>query len=391
MNKIIYLLVFAIPLFSCKESKRSYANNSDVSEMTDIVLSNDNKMYLHEWVQDVEIIPLETSDSVLFGVISGCMVTDEHIIVFDTYQAQSVFIFGRDGKHQMTINKYGRGPQEYLHLTHVAMLPDKKTIAIHDNHGRKILYYSLDGQFIYSDPTPFSFYNMEFVDDNNLVFSIYYSTRALPPELEKYGMRHELLYFTDNKYEIKSSAMPMRYDMNKFGIFMPTIQKYVNKVYINRPFSDTIYLATQDGLKPIYRINMEKIGGVANFAPDITREEVDLLKMKKSTFSGLCADTNDFLHVCVKTPPDLMIHYVYSKRSGKVYMIEHDLERTENFIFGPPIVPITATKDKIVLVKYAETLFKDGVKDLVKMHPEFASFTENDNPVLVLYSYRKDL
>ncbi len=206
MNKYIFLSVVTMVLISCGKSKPT-RSTVDASEMKEIVLSNDSIMYIEDWVRDVEVIPLETSDKALVSTVDGVIVTDSNIIVYDTRQAHRVSIFDRNGKHWANINRRGRGPQEYMRLDHVTMLPDNQALAIYDNGGTKVLYFSLDGHFISSVPTGFWFSTMEYLDEKNVLCATY-GAGGQDPGLEEYENRTNLLYFTDRKFGIKGSTMP---------------------------------------------------------------------------------------------------------------------------------------------------------------------------------------
>ncbi len=220
-------------LFACGKSKSSHST-IDISEMKEIVLTNDSTMFVKDWVQDVEVIPLETSDKALVGIVDGVIATDSNIIIYDWRQTHRVFIFNRDGTHRATINRRGRGPQEYMRLGHVAILPDNQTLAIRDNGGQKVLYFSLDGHFISSMPKGFRFSSMEYLDENNVVCATYGGGES-DPGLQEYENRTDLLYFTDKEFEIKGSTMPTRYKnsgvmikpyIREQGICKPPFQRY---------------------------------------------------------------------------------------------------------------------------------------------------------------------
>ncbi len=384
MNKLVLLLLVAVFFSFCGKSQTSRIP-VEHSDMKEIVLTNENTIYLQDWVRDVEIIPLETSDKALVGNISGIIVTDNHIIVYDIFQTKSVFIFGRDGKHRATINRRGRGPQEYVSLEHVAMLPDNKTIAINDNMGQKVLHFTLDGRFISSTPSRFRFFTMEYLTENKLVCAAY-GISETDPGLQEYENRTDLLYFTDNTFEITGSTLPKRYKEGRFQI-TPNLHKFEDQVYVHRPLGDTIYRATPDRLKAIYRIEMKKIDGESNLRSDITAEDFDLLSSQKNTFPGLFADSKNYFNVPVVSPDRKMKNYLYSKRSGKVYRVE---QRKEG-VFGAFSWPRVGIGDKFAEVKLAYQLIDIGGEEMRKQHPELANLTEESNPVIVLYGFKEGL
>ncbi len=397
MNKYIFLSVVTMVLISCGKSKPT-RSTVDASEMKEIVLSNDSIMYIEDWVRDVEVIPLETSDKALVSTVDGVIVTDSNIIVYDTRQAHRVSIFDRNGKHWANINRRGRGPQEYMRLDHVTMLPDNQALAIYDNGGTKVLYFSLDGHFISSVPTGFWFSTMEYLDEKNVLCATY-GAGGQDPGLEEYENRTNLLYFTDRKFGIKGSTMPTRYK-NRIPI-VPYIRKFEDKVYINRPFSDTIYQAIPGGLKAVYRIDMEKINGIANLDPGITHKDYRLLLEKKASLTGRFTASDGYMSLSFRIPPEGEgKNYFYSKQTGKAYAVERDYRKTEDILLWHlHDSPITSVKDRFVSVIPAHHCFTTGIFDpktgirttAATQRPELAGLTEDSNPVVILYSFKEGL
>ncbi len=394
---MILFLILAGMLFSCGKSKPSHST-VDASEIKEIVLSNNSTIYIQDWVTNVEVVPLETTDKALVGIIDGVIVTDSNIIIYDTRQTHCIFIFGRNGKHRTTINRRGRGPQEYSDLYHVAMLPDHRTLAIHGQRG-KILYFSLDGRLISSAPAGFLFSAMEYIDGENVVCAAY-GIGESDPGLQGYKNRTDLLYFTDDTFGIKGSTFPPRYNRKEIAI-TPNIRKFGERVYVHRPYSDTIYQALSNGLKALYRINMEKIDGAANLNSGITREERNLLQEKHPTFYGFFADCNNYLNLDISIPPrQTAQNYVYSKRTGKAYRVERDSDRQDYLLWQlTSFPPQTSAQDRFVTILPAYNIFgigtfnpKTGVrKNAATQRPELAHLTENSNPVVVLYGFKEGL
>ncbi len=367
------------------------------SEMKEIVLSNDSVIYLEDWVQDLEVIPLESLGNVLVGSIDGVIVTDEHIVIYDQRQTHSVFIFDRNGKHRTTINRRGRGPQEYASLGHVTLLPDNKTLVVSDRNGGKVLYFTTDGRFISDTQAKFWFNSMEYVDENSVIFATY-GAGEQDPGLQEYENRTDLLYFTDNKFGIKSSTMPPRYRRNQI-VITPTIRKFGEQVYVHRPYSDTIYQALSDGLKAAYRVDMEKIDGIANLNPDITFDEFKLLQEKNVVFHGGFTDSDNYLNLSLPTLPHQYLNdYLYSKRTQKGYRVENK-GSSDHVIFWFLNLPQTSFGDRFVTVVNAYRLMTTGSfnsetgvqKTAAVQRPELASLTENSNPVVIFYSFKEGL
>ncbi len=385
MKRVIILSVISAALLSCGKSTDSRVA-IDETGMIDIALLNDNKLYLQDCVYDMDIVPLD--NNVIIGNVDGTIVTDENIIVYDARQTKSIFIFGRDGKHIKTIHRLGRGPQEYAEIWNVAMGPDNRSIAVLDNKSQKVVHFSLDGEFISSTPVGFWFLDMEYIDNDNIVCAAYGSGG---PGLAERENNTDLLWFADKDFRPKSGALPARY-MNDGIVITPKIQKFNNRTYVSRPYCDTIYQAVPGHLKAAYKLDMKKVNGSANFDPGVTSADIELIQSKHATFSGNFTDSDDHIYISVATPPDNIVkNYLYSKQSGKVYLLERDYNYEDELLFRLLTSPDTSAGNKFVNTLQPHYILLIGGEKLLLQHPELGRLTEEGNPVVVMYRIKEGL
>lgn len=110
MKKITLILTLALVITGCtftSETKQSQLPVIDVNKEYPL-----KRIDIHE-IADVEYIPLETTDSSMLQVDVSISITDNCIMVSDILQHILVF-FDRKGKYLHTVNRYGRGPGEYV-------------------------------------------------------------------------------------------------------------------------------------------------------------------------------------------------------------------------------------------------------------------------------------
>lgn len=153
----------------------------DDGNMIRLPLARQGEVTPAELIAHYRYVPLgETRQPV--GAIDQVLVTDDRIVVVDKDRSQTVFIFDHSGKPCAEISRLGRGPQEYSHLEHVALVPgDKPQLALLDGRVRKVLFYDLDGNFVRSMPIPFRFDGMEYISkDEVLCYSNAYFIRNDP-------------------------------------------------------------------------------------------------------------------------------------------------------------------------------------------------------------------
>lgn len=384
MKKIALLFMSLLILFSCGKNT---GNDSDLEE---IIISNENKVYLHEIVCDIEAIPLESSDELLIGNIDHLILTEDHIIVCDSYTSKSVYVFDRKGKHCSTINRLGRGPQEYTTIHHVALLPDNKTIAINDNYINKVLYYNMDGEFLSSTPTSFWFDFMEYIDNDNILCVTTYGLGKDDKGLFDLDDFEKTIFLTDDKYSLKKGFLSERYDRSKFRFNFHNFKKFNNDIWINLRYTDIIYKEEDYTLKPTYRFNLDKINGLGLLDPNITNEEFTQLRKEKATFSGRYAISDDYVILLVNMPGGIIETYLYSKETKRTYLIEKDRDYRDDLLVNLIGFIPTQINNRFVSHTEAQSIINRG-KGLIEQQPELSGVKEDDNPVVILYKFKEGL
>ena len=113
MKNIFYILivlgVFFAGICMCTNLKES---NVDVFE---IDIDKSKQINFTEWFDSIQIVPLETNDNSLIGLLFGSsfVVKDNLIYIFDR-KTQSILIFDNNGKFiKNTSHLRGQGPNEY--------------------------------------------------------------------------------------------------------------------------------------------------------------------------------------------------------------------------------------------------------------------------------------
>lgn len=103
------------------------------------------EMKWSEWIQaDHQHIPLKGSNETI-GIISKIIFQPERIYAVDRDIAKQVFVYDREGNLLFNVGKVGEGPGEYKNLSDLVIVDDELIIV--DNHGFKLLYYDLLGNF----------------------------------------------------------------------------------------------------------------------------------------------------------------------------------------------------------------------------------------------------
>jgi hypothetical protein len=90
-----------------------------------------------------KLVPLETNDSSLLGIISQVVVSGQNLFILDGLQ-NAVLRYDMNGNFIGKINHQGQGPQEYIRARSIAVANDK----LYVSDLTRILQYDLDGRYL---------------------------------------------------------------------------------------------------------------------------------------------------------------------------------------------------------------------------------------------------
>lgn len=105
----------------------------------------------------VDYIKLDSSEPI--GNIDKMIVTEERIVIMDSYSAQQIFVFDREGKLLFRIKNKGQGPMEYTSVTDMQVDTLRHEIMLVDSWACSYLYFSIDdGKFLRREKGIANFY-----------------------------------------------------------------------------------------------------------------------------------------------------------------------------------------------------------------------------------------
>jgi hypothetical protein len=135
-------------LFSCKNKKDAGgAVEIDGTITVSLDMDEERIVDISEFVDSVKFIRLDNSSECLIGEIQKVIFYDGSYYIQDN-AASSIFVFDETGKFKFKIFRKGQGPGEYVQITHMLMDYGNRRILIYDVTMRKMIYYTLDGEFI---------------------------------------------------------------------------------------------------------------------------------------------------------------------------------------------------------------------------------------------------
>ena len=92
-----------------------------------------------------KIIPLQTNDNCVLGLIYEVRVTDNYFYLLDG-ATNTIFKFNKSGRYISKINAFGLGPGKYSNVSHIQINPYNQQIEVVDNYKNTIFKYTNQGK-----------------------------------------------------------------------------------------------------------------------------------------------------------------------------------------------------------------------------------------------------
>lgn len=142
ISTLVVVLLIMAGLGGCKQPQKQ-----DDLIAIDLTASYPEKELVLQDFMDVEYIALETNDEfVTNGVVMA--IGNKFILVKNWSNDGNIFVFDRKtGKALRKINREGKGPEEYIHLTDIVLDEPNNEIFVNCMPSKRILVYDLLGNF----------------------------------------------------------------------------------------------------------------------------------------------------------------------------------------------------------------------------------------------------
>ncbi|WP_106831426.1 6-bladed beta-propeller [Parabacteroides pacaensis] len=168
IRDIKILILGGCILCGCSQFKRPSFEPQDITNVVKESVNEENTKVIKvqepveqikasELIEEFVYLPLETSDESLFAYCNNLIFYKDHIYLLDHVTAEAVFIFDKQGKLEKKLGEKGGAPHEFAMLKGMAIDKNKDQLLLYDNRKRKMLYFTLDGEFIKSEKVNFRF------------------------------------------------------------------------------------------------------------------------------------------------------------------------------------------------------------------------------------------
>ena len=380
LNRILTVLVaasFSLTMFSCA-SEESSSNVIDIDNATDLTVN------MSEYYENMEYIPLETSEKSLVGKIQNVHVTDELIAVVSSGNCH---VFDRQtGKFLRKIGMKGNGPNEYNSIVRGQSINGQKNTLLATRAAGPIEYSLIDGSVV--EPVIKANIPMFFMGKYMHVADDIWAKG----EFNFRGNVPNKLYFFNREKVIDSVANTSFYTPNKGAISFNMgefyFYRYNNSARYKFAYSDTIFDITSRVMKPMWVLKTQ------NSMSEIADIRGDFKKMNQvspnyhSIYNML--ETDNYLLFNSGYQKEIL-PFLFSKNNNQLIKLEND-GFVNDIDGGIAFWPTYTTADQEAITVYEAHKFLeeiDATKASDKLKSLVSDIKEEDNPIIAIAQPKK--
>lgn len=370
--KYLILPLLIMLLYSCSK-------NEQIDNVKKLIFNEEVNSDIKDLIT-CKFIPLETTDSCLFGDISAIDIVDNKIYTIDR-KGNHLFVFDISGKFITQIGKKGNGPGEYMSLNNFHIDKKQQIITLTDAYIDKLFNYKLtDYKFINSKKTGY-FSDCCWLPDGNIAWAFHggYSSGKRDLHYAK---------ITDPKLNTIKLLYPTNFFPESPMVPGQLFYTYNRKCYLNIPYVPTIYEVTSEKLIPTYQLEL----GQQKFAsPEWLKAEAE------KNFYGTISNT-DYIsgqhiketddYICVEYYARGMTSYLgfYNKNTGKSFKYSKSDFTRQTGLTG--LFQLKGTYNNYFIFTMLPDALKDSYCTITELQPIIDNIKEDDNPILCLLKFK---
>ena len=343
---------------------------------------------------NVEYIPLETSNNILVGEIKKLIFHNDRFYILDTSEAQSVFIFGSDGKYINAISSLGRGPNEYLTLTNMTLDKFNNKLILLDDRLHDLLYYDLDGNFLKKEKIGIRIHDLARINNEDFVLLSGHAWNIQLSDNDNFGIT-----IGDPSGILKWRA----FEMDKFyksQNIMGENLLFQNEtgVFYSAPFTNEVYHLSPEGKISLkYRFLLPN--GSPQLYRSINKTGIEFLKeiSTKSIWyndGSNFMETNKFVFASITIGSSNVAYFVYDKISKDYFVYYTNNGWGTGRVMGL-LKPMTTDGDNLFSVLQAYSVTSGKKANEEGRTPEgwelpeiLKGVKEDDNPIIIKYNIK---
>lgn len=258
------VLSINIPDMLSPKSEGSYQMEIRVPE------NIDNEVLMSDVIDSVWYVKLGNIPSDLMSdFLMNIEIQDNRIYIRDATQKQ-VYVFDIKGEFLFAKYPLGEGPAEFKRAGSISVNTYLDQLVIHDDGLSKVLYYTLDGEFIREQKVGYRFLHHAYVNDSLIAVDLNKTNNGHLQEIS-----NNQLVLADTAWKVLATGGA--YDAEKErGLFFTgnVFNRSEDKLFYLQPFTYTVYQIDQDKLIPYCRLDFGKrtLPEDANFGFERSRD-----------------------------------------------------------------------------------------------------------------------
>lgn len=390
--KRIYIYILGVILIglsvlgACKGEKKNLVRDDGFIHVPFAEgIKTEKKVKLSDIADKVEYIWLELTDSSLLNnaINSHTVISDKYVFV---HTEKAIFQFGRDGLFIRRVGSYGQGPEEYLTVSFLDMLPEKNELyALVPEYWMIYVYDTETGKFLRKIPMANrrSFDFLMYDDTTTFAFSQSLGESGAP-RLTLGNLSGDV---------IKQYYHPIIDKKTTGGLwtggFFRSTYRYDNKIQYKEYYVDTLYHVGRTQLEPRYVFDL------GSYALPIEKRMEYTTEYMEDAESYLRYDVYETDNYILMPYMSWLAFYqgnlakkkmaIYNKKDGSCFQISGGI--LENDLSGGiPMIPEGVTgNNSIFSIWTVDALYEEAEKNpniqklLEKNNVQF-----DDNPMIMI-------
>lgn len=368
--KHIVLLLF-VSLLSCTQRKEQ-GGMDIIIEVNNEFDINDNLLF--------QFIPLETTDTSLFGDVGNILIHHDTIYIIDSKNTK-LLTFNMKGEFIAQIGEIGNGPGEYVSPVVMHIDDKRNVISVADPNLCKLLNYSLD-DFHYLNSHKIGYFSeCCWLPDGNIVW-------MFPMGYETDSKESFQIKVTDTDLKELNFLFPISYKYRSLMRMGTFFYIYKNNCFLNLPYSSTVYQVFSHKVMPYYHLDVKGYDFPSEEWMHQNATEDYATSILKSGYISACnvKESDDYLSINYFANGHNGFLGFYNKKTQKscLYSAPDFIKKTG--LTGAGWIKGTY-KDYFVMPLSALVLKRYGSK-IPALNDVAEKINEDDNPVLCLFKFK---
>lgn len=395
MKSLFFCTVSLCILMACKSEEKNVSGCVAVDMRK--ALATENSISLKDEIAGIEYIRLETNDSCLASRILDLQITNDYIFAFQVRGVGAIYQFDRNGKFIRQVSSIGNGPGEVSDILSLGVNEGARELYVFQSHNNTQCF-SFDGEFLRSDIELRNVSGVKYFADGSSALK----GRVLSPFAESPWAG--ALWGKDGKTIVTQSVFTQPVDSSVCFMSAITFSQMANNVLLFSEGNDTVFRITPQRITPVYWLDRKNKSDYYTQVSDISkfRGSGDFPEGTINVYDLL--ETNDNLYLRVFDQENFYI-VRFNNQTGEVtsHKIPQDyldcstdmpgvnVVGFDNDIDGGvPIWPEYASTNQGVCAQVVtfDIIDKMKSKGYLKELPEALNIGEDDNPVVILYTFK---